>query len=86
MRDKTSNIKMLIEDGIVPVVRASSADEAINIVDAIVKGGINTIEITMTVPNAIVVIKTVAEKFKDNILLGVGTVLDTETARMSILA
>ncbi|TFB08592.1 bifunctional 4-hydroxy-2-oxoglutarate aldolase/2-dehydro-3-deoxy-phosphogluconate aldolase [Candidatus Atribacteria bacterium MT.SAG.1] len=86
MRDKTSNLKMLIEGGIVPVVRASSVDEAINIVDAIVKGGINTIEITMTVPNAIGVIKTIAEKFKDDILLGAGTVLDTETARMSILA
>ena len=86
MRDKTSNLKMLIEGGIVPVVRASSVEEAINIVDAIVKGGINTIEITMTVPNAIGVIKTIAEKFKDNILLGAGTVLDTETARVSILA
>jgi 2-dehydro-3-deoxyphosphogluconate aldolase/(4S)-4-hydroxy-2-oxoglutarate aldolase len=77
---------MLIEAGIVPVVRASSAAEAINIVNAIVKGGINIIEITMTVPNAIGVIKTIAEKFKENILLGAGTVLDTETARMSILA
>lgn len=86
MRDKTSNLKMLIEGGIVPVVRASSAAEAINIVNAIVKGGINIIEITMTVPNAIGVIKTIAEKFKENILLGAGTVLDTETARMSILA
>lgn len=86
MRDKTSNLKMLIEAGIVPVVRASSAAEAINIVNAIVKGGINIIEITMTVPNAIGVIKTIAEKFKENILLGAGTVLDTETARMSILA
>ena len=86
MRDKNSNLKMLIEGGIVPVVRASSVNEAINIVDAIVKGGINTIEITMTVPNAISVIKTITEKFKDDILLGAGTVLDTETARMSILA
>jgi len=86
MRDKTSNLKILIESGIVPVVRASSADEAINIVDAIVKGGINIIEITMTVPNTIGVIKTIAEKFKDDILLGAGTVLDAETARASILA
>ena len=86
MRDKTSNLKILIESGIVPVVRASSADEAINIVDAIVKGGINIIEITMTVPDAIGVIKTIAEKFKDDILLGAGTVLNAETARASILA
>jgi len=86
MRDKISNLNMLIEVGIIPVVRACSADEAINIVDAIVKGGINTIEITMTVPNAIGVIKTMAEKFRDDILLGAGTVLDAETARTSILA
>lgn len=86
MRDKTSNLNMLIEGGIIPVVRACSVDEAINIVDAIVKGGINTIEITMTVPNAVGAIKTMAEKFRDDILLGAGTVLDAETARNSILA
>ena len=56
------------------------------IVDAITEGGVNTIEITMTVPNAIGVIEAVSKKFGDTVLLGAGTVLDTETARASILA
>jgi len=70
----------------VPVVRASSADDAMEIVDAIKEGGINTIEITMTVPDAIKVMEAVARKFGDDVLLGAGTVLDAETARASILA
>lgn len=86
MGDKTFNLKILIQGGVVPVVRASSADEAMKIVDAIKDGGINIIEITMTVPNAIGVMEAVAKKFKGDVLLGAGTVLDAETARVSILA
>jgi len=86
MRDKTFNFKMLIEGGVVPVVRASSADDAMKIVYAIKEGGINIIEVTMTVPNAIGVIEAVAKKFDGDVLLGAGTVLDAETARISILA
>lgn len=86
MQDKASNLRLLIGGGIVPVVRAKSADDAMKIVDAIREGGINTIEITMTVPGAIGVMETVAERFGDEVLLGAGTVLDAETARASILA
>lgn len=71
---------------VVPVVRASSADDAMKIVDAIREGGVNTVEITMTVPDAIGVMEAVAKKFGDEVLLGAGTVLDAETARASILA
>lgn len=86
MGDKTFNLKILIQGGVVPVVRASSADDAMKIVDAIKDGGINIIEITMTVPHAIRVMEAVAKKFKGDVLLGAGTVLDAETARVSILA
>ena len=86
MGDKTFNLKILIEIGVVPVVRASSADDAMKIVDAIKDGGINIIEITMTVPNAIGVMEAVAKRFEGDVLLGAGTVLDAETARTSILA
>lgn len=86
MGDKTFNLKMLIQGGVVPVVRASSSDDAMKIVEAIKEGGINTIEITMTVPNALGVMEAVAKKFKGDVLLGAGTVLDAETARASILA
>ncbi|MBA7552744.1 hypothetical protein ES705_45318 [subsurface metagenome] len=70
MRDKTFNLKILIEIGVVPVVRASSADDAMKIVDAIRDGGINIIEITMTVPNAIGVMEAVAKRFEGDVLLG----------------
>ncbi|TET10673.1 bifunctional 4-hydroxy-2-oxoglutarate aldolase/2-dehydro-3-deoxy-phosphogluconate aldolase [Candidatus Aerophobetes bacterium] len=85
MRDKTYNLKMLLDGGIIPVVRASSSEEALKIVDAIREGGIEVIEITMTVPDAIGVMKAVAKKLGDEVLLGAGTVLDAETARISIL-
>lgn len=72
--------------GIVPVVRASSADLAIQAVEAIRRGGILAAEITMTVPGAIRALEKLADRFGDSMLLGAGTVLDAETARVSILA
>ncbi|MGE5487889.1 MAG: bifunctional 4-hydroxy-2-oxoglutarate aldolase/2-dehydro-3-deoxy-phosphogluconate aldolase [bacterium] len=72
--------------GIVPVVRASSAEAAIAAVQAIYNGGIRAAEITMTVPNAIRVLERIADAFGDRIVLGAGTVLDAQTARSCILA
>ena len=86
MQDKASYLKLLLDERIIPVVRAKSAEEAMRIVEAVKEGGINTMEITMTVPGAIEVMEKVAKKFGDDVLLGAGTVLDGETARMSILA
>ena len=62
--------------------------EGKKIIDSIVKGGINFIEITMTVPGAVDIIKELSEHYKTNpnIVIGAGTVLDSETARMVILA
>lgn len=85
MRDKTYNLRMLLDGGVIPVVRASSSEEALKIVDAIREGGIEVIEITMTVPDAIGAMEAVAKKLGDEVLLGAGTVLDAETARISIL-
>jgi len=86
MQDKASNFKILLNGGVVPVVRAKSTNDAMKIVYAIKEGGINTVEITMTIPGAIGVMEEVAKKFGDEVLLGAGTVLDAETARTSILA
>lgn len=72
--------------GIVPVVRAASADLAIQAVEAIGRGGILAAEITMTVPGAIRALEKLADRCGDSMLLGAGTVLDAETARASILA
>ena len=81
-------IQKISEYGIVAVIRATSKEEGVKIVDAVTKGGINAIEITMTVPGAIDVISELCEMYKDNeeVLIGAGTVLDPETARACILA
>ncbi len=86
MNDRGNKLEIMLESGVIPVIRAKSADEALKVVEAIRKGGINTIEITMTVPGAIGVIERLAREGGDEILLGAGTVLDAETARASILA
>jgi len=80
------SIHRIIDVGLIPVVRASSAEEAGSIVEAIKAGGLSILEITMTVPGALRVIEKVADRYGDKILLGAGTVLDAETARSVILA
>jgi len=72
--------------GIVPIVRADSAEQALQAAKAIYRGGIRTLEVTMTVPGAIRVLEKVADEFGDRITLGAGTVLDPETARSCMLA
>jgi len=86
MQEKNEVLKALIEGGIIPVVRVKSPDEALKVADAIKEGGINTIEITMSVPGAIDVIEKLNKRLKEDILLGAGTVLDAETARLCILS
>lgn len=72
--------------GIIPVVRAPSPEDAIAAVEAMRAGGIDVVELTMTVPSAITVIEKVIERHGDAIVVGAGTVLDGETARACILA
>jgi 2-dehydro-3-deoxyphosphogluconate aldolase/(4S)-4-hydroxy-2-oxoglutarate aldolase len=79
-------LSFITDVGIVPIVRTSSAESAIRSVEAIYNGGIRAAEITMTVPGAIRALEKVAEQFGDRIVLGAGTVLDPETARVCMLA
>lgn len=79
-------LSSITEIGIVPVVRTSSAESAIQAVEAIYKGGIRAAEITMTVPGAVHALEKVADRFGGKIMLGAGTVLDPETARICMLA
>jgi len=81
-------IKKISDAGIVAVIRATSKEEGIKIVEAVKKGGIKALEITMTVPGAVDIIKEISEIYKDDedMLIGAGTVLDPETARACILA
>ena len=83
---KSEVIRQIRETGIVPVVRAASADEAMRAIDAIKEGGVSVLEITMTVPGAVRVIEEIAARFGADATVGAGTVLDAETARACILA
>jgi 2-dehydro-3-deoxyphosphogluconate aldolase/(4S)-4-hydroxy-2-oxoglutarate aldolase len=83
---KQDVLRKIAEVGLVPVVRAQSAEEAMQVVDAIREGGVPVLEITMTVPGAIGVMEQVARRFGSDVVLGAGTVLDAETARACILA
>lgn len=84
--NKREVLRHIAEVGVIPVVRASTAAEALAVGEAIRAGGINILEITMTVPDAPRVIEEVADRFGDTVLVGAGTVLDPETARTCTLA
>ncbi len=79
-------IQRIEKVGVVAVVRASNSDEAKKIALACMEGGVDAIEITYTVPGANKVIEDLTNEFGDKLLVGAGTVLDSETARASILA
>ena len=81
---KAAVLKALKEIGLVPVLRAESVEKAMALATAIADGGVTVLEVTMTVPGAIQVMRQLAQQRPD-ILIGAGTVLDPETARMCIL-
>jgi 2-dehydro-3-deoxyphosphogluconate aldolase / (4S)-4-hydroxy-2-oxoglutarate aldolase len=77
-------IRRIGEIGIVPVVRAATVDEATRAVEAICAGGIPIVEITMTVPDAITVIRQVARQYGRDVLIGAGTVTRVDQAELCI--
>ncbi len=83
---KNAILRSILEIGVVPVVRTSSAESAIRAIEAVYAGGIRAAEITMTVPGAIKALEKLADAFGDKLVLGAGTVLDPETARICMLA
>jgi 2-dehydro-3-deoxyphosphogluconate aldolase/(4S)-4-hydroxy-2-oxoglutarate aldolase len=74
----------IVEIGVVPVVRASSAAEALLAAEAVCAGGIPIVEITMTVPSAVEVIRELRKSALQGVLIGAGTVLDAEAARRCV--
>jgi 2-dehydro-3-deoxyphosphogluconate aldolase/(4S)-4-hydroxy-2-oxoglutarate aldolase len=70
--------------GIIPVIRADSADAAIAVVEALMEAGLTVAEITMTVPGAIEAIASVSKRFGNKVLVGAGTVTDAETVRRAL--
>lgn len=82
----SDTLRQILDDGIVAIVRSPHAQQLIGVARALAEGGVRAIEITMTVPNALDVIREVGREMGGQIRLGAGTVLDPETARAAILA
>lgn len=78
-------VERIVDEGAVAVIRMADSKQLMKVAEALQAGGISALEITMTTPNALKVIETVAADMPD-VLVGVGSVLDRETARMAILA
>jgi 2-dehydro-3-deoxyphosphogluconate aldolase/(4S)-4-hydroxy-2-oxoglutarate aldolase len=76
--------RKVIDSGIIPVLRLSSPSLALEAAEAVCAGGINLLEITMTIPNAVDVIRKLASSIGDDVVVGAGTVLDTRTAQQCL--
>ena len=83
--DRQTITAKLIESGLVAVIRLDSGEKLPGIISALRQGGINALEITMTTPGALEIIKNFAAQTGKDFLIGAGSVLDTETARLAIL-
>jgi 2-dehydro-3-deoxyphosphogluconate aldolase/(4S)-4-hydroxy-2-oxoglutarate aldolase len=83
---KIEVLEKIAASGLVAVIRAENPEQAASIAEACALGGVAALEITFTVPGASGVIEHLAKKISGQILLGAGTVLDPETARIAILA
>ena len=85
MSERTA-LSRVLECGLVAILRAPSGQRLAEVAEALLAGGVEIIEITFTVPGAHRVLEEVADRLGDKILLGAGSVLDTETARTALLA
>jgi 2-dehydro-3-deoxyphosphogluconate aldolase/(4S)-4-hydroxy-2-oxoglutarate aldolase len=81
-----SSLRRVLDSGIVAVVRTPESDQLVEVARALADGGVEVVEITMSVPNALDVLRQVRQALGDRLLLGAGTVLDAETARAVLLA
>lgn len=87
MNPKQNVISKIHQTGIVSVVRSETKEQAYRTIEACLAGGISAIEVTFTVPNAHHIVEDLAGKYShDEMILGAGTVLDAETARIAILS
>lgn len=79
-------IDRILDVGIVPIIRCDESEQALEAARAVVRGGVDVLEVTMTVPGALKILEKLSDEFGDRLLLGAGTVLDPETARACMLA
>jgi 2-dehydro-3-deoxyphosphogluconate aldolase / (4S)-4-hydroxy-2-oxoglutarate aldolase len=83
---KEPQLRQVLECGIVAVVRSPDSQQLVEVTRALADGGVTVVEITMTVPNALEVVRQVRQALGERVLLGAGTILDPETARAALLA
>lgn len=83
---RAENLQRVLDRGIVGIIRAPSSELLVDVAKALYEGGIDVIEVTFTVPGVLDILHEVKRQIGDKILLGAGSVLDTETARAAILA
>ena len=83
---KHEKLHLIRSTGIIAILRANSSVQLISAADAIRRGGVRVIEVTMTTPGALQVIAQAVSRYGDEVLFGAGSVLDPETARAAILA
>jgi len=82
---KQDILSRILNTGVIAIVRLDSAESLQKVADAILEGGIDIIEVTMTTPGALAILESAAERFGDRVILGAGTVLDPESARTAVL-
>ncbi len=83
---KETQLRQVLESGIVAVVRSPDSQQLVEVCRALADGGVTVVEITMTVPGALEVLRQVRQTLGERLLLGAGTILDPETARAALLA
>src|SRR5438876_7873759 len=83
---KESQLRQVLDCGIVAVVRSPDSQQLVEVCRALADGGVSVVEITLSVPNALDMLRQVRQALGERVLLGAGTVLDAETARAVLLA
>jgi len=83
---KHQDLQRVLDCGIVAIIRANSGEQLVKVARALYEGGVDVIEVTFTVPNVLEILQAVRKDLGDKILLGAGTVLDSETCRAALLA
>ncbi|HYK72273.1 MAG TPA: bifunctional 4-hydroxy-2-oxoglutarate aldolase/2-dehydro-3-deoxy-phosphogluconate aldolase [Pseudoneobacillus sp.] len=84
--EKLTNIHRLMDSGLVAVIRRPQAEKIAQIAEALVKGGVGALEITVDTPGVFSMIEQIKQEFGERVLVGAGTVLDAETAKTAINA
>lgn len=86
MAKPSSIVSQILDSGLVAVIRSDQPDRLVDVAQALLAGGVHCLEITFTVPAAPRVLENVSDRLGDQIILGAGTVLDAETARIAMLS